>query len=70
MKQIASDEKETPWVEFYKKVPLKSFCNILRKTLVYVLESYFTKVAERDSNTGVSCEYCKILKNAYFEEHM
>ena len=22
------------------------------------------------SNTGVSCEYCIILKNAYFEEHV
>ena len=22
-----------------------------------------------DSNTGVFCEYCKIFKNAYFEEH-
>ena len=43
------------------------FCNINRKRLV--LESLFTKITGREFNTGVSCEYCKILKNAYFEEH-
>ena len=25
---------------------------------------------KRDSNTSVSCEYCKIFENAYFEEHL
>ena len=44
-----------------KKVALKFF-------LCWSVSFY--KVAERDSNTGVSCEYCRILKNAYFEEHM
>ena len=43
------------------------FCNINRKRLV--LESLFTKITGREFNRGVSCEYCKILKNAYFEEH-
>ena len=31
---------------------------------------FFYKIPERDSNTGISCEYCKILKDTYFEEHM
>ena len=25
---------------------------------------------KRDSNTGVSCEYCKIFKNSFFMEHL
>ena len=25
---------------------------------------------KRDSNTGVFCEYCKISRNTYFEEHL
>ena len=24
---------------------------------------------KKNSNTGVSCEYCKIFKSSYFEEH-
>ena len=51
-----------------KKSCSKIFYNIHRKTLV--LESLFTKTAGRDSKTGVSSDYCKILKNAYFKEHM
>ena len=39
------------------------------KTLV--LESLFNKVLlKKDSNLGVSCEYCKNFKNTYFEEHL
>ena len=33
-----------------------------------MLESLFTEVAGRDSKTDVSCEYCKIVKNTYFEK--
>ena len=25
---------------------------------------------KRDSNTGLSCEYCQIFKNTYFEEQL
>ena len=25
---------------------------------------------KRDSDTGVSCEYCKVFKNTYFEEKL
>ena len=41
-----------------------------------MLESLFNEVKglrpatllKRDSNTGVSCQYCEIFKNTYFEE--
>ena len=37
--------------------------------------SFFSKVAcnffrQRDSSTGVSCEFCKISKNMFFTEHL
>ena len=35
-----------------------------------MLEFLFNRIAEIDSNAGVYCEYCKIVKNTYFEEHM
>ena len=56
----------------------KKFRKFHRKSSA--LESLFNKVAglkallkillKRDSNTGVSCEICKIFKNTYFEEHL
>ena len=58
-----SNEEETPQEKSIKKVTFNFFAIFTRKSL-------FTKVAGRDSNTGVSCEYREILKNTYFEEHM
>ena len=29
-----------------------------------------TLLIKRDSNVGVSCEYCKIFKKTYFEKHL
>ena len=51
-----------------KKAALKNFAIFTGKTLV--LESLFNRISRKDSNAGVSCEYCEILKNTYFEEHM
>ena len=50
------------WRCSMKKVVLKSFVNIHRKTPV--LESLLNEVA------GFQVEYCKIYKETYFEEHM
>ena len=61
---------------FYKKVVLKNFCNIRRKTPV--LESLFKKVSrlkacnflKKRLQHGCFCEYWEISKNTYFEEHV
>ena len=55
-----------------KKATLKNFAHL---NLKYLQENIcvrvsFNKVAGRDSNKGFSCEYCEILKNTNFEEHM
>ena len=52
---------------FFKKAVLKNFH---RKTPV--LDSVFIKAFTPVtlSKKGVFCEYCKIVKNTYFEEHL
>ena len=45
-----------------KKVVLKNFARFIGKDLVGV----FNKVVPTQV---FSCEYCKIFKNTYFEEH-
>ena len=35
-----------------------------------MLESLFNKVAGLKAFQMISCEYCKIFKNTYFEEHL
>ena len=46
-----------------KKVVLKNFARFIGKDLVGV----FNKVVPTQV---FSCEYCKIFKNTYFEEHL
>ena len=53
MKQIASDEKETPWVEFYKKVPLKVFAIFSGKHLCMCWSLILLKL-QKETPTQVS----------------
>ena len=64
-------------VLFFKKGCSKKFCNIHRKTPM--LESLFNKVAglqgcsfikKRLQHRCFFCEYYKLFKNSYFEEHL
>ena len=72
----ATVQKQSPEV-FYKKAVFKTFRNIHRKTAV--LESLFNKAAglaclatlmkETPSQT-LSIEYCEVLKNTHFKQHL
>ena len=72
----ATVQKQSPEV-FYKKGIFKTFRNIHRKTAV--LESLFNKAAglaylatlmkETPSQT-LSIEYCEVLKNTLFKQHL
>ena len=56
-------QKQPPEV-FYGKDVLKKFCNIHRKIAGLQL-------SQKESIIRlVSSEYCEILKNTYFEEHL
>ena len=46
---------------------LKIFAIFTGKHLCWCL---FFNYQKRDSSTGVSCEYCEIFKETYFEEHL
>ena len=47
------------WPKARTRHPVKSQDGLFKKVLL-----------KMDSNTGVSCQYCKIFKNTYFEEHL
>ena len=47
---------------FYKKAVLKNL------TVLEALRPETLLI--RNSNRGVSCEYCEISRNTYFEEHL
>ena len=49
----------------WSQVPFKYFAIFTSKHLCWRLF-----LIKRDSNTGISCEYCEIFKNIYFEEHL
>ena len=63
---------------FFKIVVLKNFaifagkhlcCSLFLIKVAAALKSVFIK-KRRDSKTGVFFEYCKILKNSFFVEHV
>ena len=56
-------QKQPPEL-FYEKGVLKNFCNIHRK--VAELQPY----QEETPTRMFASEYCKILKNTYFEDHL
>ena len=67
-------QKQLPYV-FFKESCSEKFRNIHRK--IFVLESLFNIVGDlqerylKETPIQVfSCEYCKIFKNTYFEEHL
>ena len=51
----------TDWKLFFKKAVLKYFA---------ILTGVFNKFLGFQANTVFSCEYCKIFKSNYFEEHL
>ena len=61
---------------FFKIIVLKMFAIFTGKLLCWSyllinLQAWRTAIAlKRHSNTGVFCEYCRISKNKYFEEHL
>ena len=62
-------QQKQPPKEFYKKSCCKTFCNIHRKTPM--LRTSGLKIYEKNIPTQVlSCEYCEIFKNIYFEKHL
>ena len=56
--------QKQPPIEFYKKVVLKHFPIFTGKHLFW---SLFIKKLQ---GFMFSCEYCEILKNTYFQEHL
>ena len=53
----------------YKKAVLKKFPIFTGKNL-YCVAFRPATFLKRDSNTGVSCEYCEIFKSTYLEKHL
>ena len=69
--------QKQPFADVFQNRCSKRFCNIHRKTPV--LELFFNIVAgledwncikKRLQHRCFFCEYCKIFKNTYFEEHL
>ena len=69
-----SDIQTHPPEVFYKKTVFKIFGIFLRKhrswSLLIKLLAYRPARLKRDSCKVFSCEYCKIFKIIYFEEHL
>ena len=55
---------------FYKKIVVKNFAIFTENTCVKVFFNEVPGLLKKDTNTSVSYEYCEILKNTYFEEHL
>ena len=70
-----NNKKEPPEV-FYKKPVLKHLSILTGKCLcsslfLITLRPFRSATfLKRDFNAGVFCEYCEILKNAYFKENL
>ena len=75
-KKVINCTSSRPFADILQNSIFKNFSVITGKHLCWCL--FLTKLQtwrsvtllKRDSNTGVSCEYCEIRKNTYFEEHM
>ena len=53
---------------FFKIGVLKNFAIFTGKSLCWSL--FLIKLLKRNTNTGFSCEKCKIFKNTFFTEHL